>query len=226
MPQDLSKWTPRQIPERQVIEGRYVRLEPLDAEQHGSDLFRASSVADAGDRFRWLPEYPAQKETEFMDWMHRAEASADPLYFAVIDRETGTAVGRQTLMRIDAQNGVIEIGNIYWGPDLSRRRGATEALFLFMKHVFDNLGYRRFEWKCNNDNLPSKAAALRFGFVAEGVFRQHMIVKGQNRDTAWFSIIDGDWPRLKLGYESWLDPENFDESGQQKQKLQACLAQD
>lgn len=223
MPQNLSKWTPRQHPDRHVIEGRYVTLEPLDAAQHGADLFAASSVADADDRFRWLPEYPAQEEQEFENWMRRAEASADPLYFAVVDRETGVAVGRQTLMRIDAQNGVIEIGNIYWGPELSRRRGATEALFLFMKHIFDDLGYRRFEWKCNNANLPSKVAALRFGFVAEGVFRQHMIVKGQNRDTAWFAIIDAHWPRLKAGYESWLDPANFDDNGQQRRRLQECL---
>lgn len=225
MTQDLSKWTPRQLPDRRVIEGRYVRLEPLDTAQHGSDLFRASSVTDADDRFFWLPEYPPQDKPEFIDWMRRVEASADPLYFAVVDRETGAAVGRQTLMRIDAQNGVIEIGNIYWGPDLSRRRGATEALFLFMKHIFDNLGYRRFEWKCNDNNLPSKAAALRFGFAAEGVFRQHMIVKGQNRDTAWFAIVDGDWPRLKAGYESWLEPANFDADGQQQRRLQECLVQ-
>ncbi len=225
MNRDLSTWTPRPLPQRRVIKGQYVRLEPLESARHGRDLFHAAQVADAGDRFRWLPEYPPHDEAEFLTWAKRAEASADPLFFAVIDAATDRAVGRQTLMRMDANNGVIEIGNIYWGPDLSRRRGATEALFLFMRHVFDDLGYRRFEWKCNDDNLPSKAAALRFGFAPEGVFRQHMIVKGRNRDTAWFAILDGDWPALNAGYQRWLDPANFDAEGQQKLRLQDCLAQ-
>lgn len=127
-------------------------------------------------------------------------------------------------MRIDEANGVIEIGNIYWGPLISRKRGATEALYLFMKYVFDDLGYRRFEWKCNNDNIPSRQAALRFGFSEEGVFRQHLVVKGLNRDTAWFSMIDKEWPALKKGYEAWLAAENFEPSGEQKRKLGACLA--
>lgn len=223
MTQDLSSWTACPMPERAPIDGQYIRLEPLSTAQHSADLFDASSVADADTRFLWLPEYPAQDKDAFTRWMQNAEASADPLYFAVIDRESGAAVGRQTLMRIDAQNGVIEIGNIYWGPKLSRRRGATEALYLFMKYAFEGLGYRRFEWKCNDANAPSKAAALRFGFSAEGLFRQHMIVKGANRDTAWFSIIDTEWPALKAGYEAWLNPDNFDADGKQKQRLQAYL---
>ena len=122
-------------------------------------------------------------------------------------------------MRIDPVHGVIEIGSILWGPAISRTRVATEALYLFASHAFDTLGYRRFEWKCNNLNEPSKRAAERFGFTFEGVFRQHMVTKGNNRDTAWFAMIDGDWPRLKAGYEAWLRPENFDESGQQRSKL-------
>lgn len=225
MTRDLNTWTPRPLPERRAIEGQYIRLEPLETARHGRDLFQAAHVPDAEERFRWLPEYPPQDEAGFLGWAEQAETSSDPLFFAVIDRATGRAVGRQTLMRIDAGNGVIEIGNIYWGPDLSRRRGATEALFLFMQHVFDDLGYRRFEWKCNNDNLPSKAAAQRFGFAAEGVFRQHMIVKGKNRDTAWFAILDGDWPALRAGYQRWLDPANFDPHERQKRRLQDCLAQ-
>jgi RimJ/RimL family protein N-acetyltransferase len=224
MTRDLSHWTPCPLPARQDHEGRYVRLEPLSAERHGDDLFAASTVPDAEERFRWLAEYPPRDRAEFGGWMEKVEASADPLYFAVIDRDTGRAVGRQTLMRIDAGNGVIEIGNIYWGPEMARTRGATEALFLFMRHVFEDLGYRRFEWKCNDDNIPSKLAARRFGFAAEGVFRQHMIVKGLNRDTAWFAMIDGDWPGLKAAYEGWLDPGNFDADGRQKRRLQAFIA--
>ena len=123
------------------------------------------------------------------------------------------------MMRIEPQHGVIEIGYVYWGPAISRTRVATEALYLFARHVFEDLGYRRFEWKCNNHNEPSKAAAQRFGFTFEGIFRQHMIVKGENRDTAWFSMLDGEWPKLKAGFERWLDPSNFDEAGQQRSRL-------
>lgn len=223
MPRNLDNWTSCPAPERHPIEGRYVTLEPLRAERHGADLFAAATAPGAADRFRWLPEYPPTDFAEFQGWLDRAETSRDPLYFAVIDRATGRAVGRQTLMRIDTANGVIEVGNIHWGPDLARRRGATEALYLFMRHVFDDLGYRRFEWKCNDANVPSKAAALRFGFSAEGVFRQHMIVKGRSRDTAWFSIIDSEWPGMKTAYESWLDQRNFNEAGQQRQRLQVFM---
>jgi RimJ/RimL family protein N-acetyltransferase len=137
----------------------------------------------------------------------------------VIDQKTGRAEGRQALMRIEPAHGVIEIGHILWGPGIARSRVATEALYLFTSHVFDTLGYRRFEWKCHNLNEPSKRAAQRFGFTFEGVFRQHMVAKGRNRDTAWFAMIDADWPRLKAGYEAWLRPENFDESGLQRSTL-------
>ncbi len=151
--------------------------------------------------------------------------SQDPLFYAVIDKASGKVAGRQTLMRIDAANGVIEIGNIYWGPRMAQRPAATEALYLFARHVFDDLGYRRFEWKCNDDNLPSKKAAARFGFTAEGVFRQHLVVKGLNRDTAWFSIIDKEWPALRRAYEGWLSPGNFDAEGRQKRRLEEFRAE-
>ena len=223
MQEDMTGWTARPRPPRQVIEGRYVRLEPLDAGRHGRDLYRASAVPDSAEKFRWLFETPPQDEATFLDWVRKVEASEDPMFSAIVDRDTGAAAGRQTLMRIDPVHGVIEIGNIYWGPLVARRRGATEALFLAMRHVFDDLGYRRFEWKCNNDNLPSKRAAERFGFTFEGLFRQHMIAKGLNRDTAWFSIIDKEWPALKTGYEAWLSPDNFDATGQQRRRLQSFL---
>lgn len=225
MPVDLKNWQPRPRPLRESIEGRYVRLEPLDPARHGDGLFAASTVADAGDRFRWLPDYPPESREAFQPWLDKAAASEDPLFFTVIDKASGNIAGRQTLMRIDAANGVIEIGNIYWGPLISRRPAATEAQFLFMQYAFDTLGYRRYEWKCNNANLPSKRAAERFGFQFEGIFRQHLVVKGQNRDTAWYSVIDGEWPALKRAYENWLDPANFDADGQQKKRLEDFRAE-
>jgi RimJ/RimL family protein N-acetyltransferase len=217
---DLANWTPRPRPERKVLEGRYARLEPLDAERHGDGLYEASSVSDIGGRFRWLPDNPPRTRAEFQPWLDKAAASPDPLFFTVIDKASGRVGGRQTLMRIDPTYGVIEIGNIYWGPLISRKPAATEAQYLFTAYAFDDLGYRRYEWKCNNRNEPSKRAAERFGFRFEGVFRQHMIVKGENRDTAWYSIIDAEWPALKRAYQGWLDPSNFDSEGRQKRRLE------
>jgi RimJ/RimL family protein N-acetyltransferase len=221
---DLKNWQARPRPAREPLEGRYIRLEPLSAAMHGDGLYEASSVADAGDRFRWLPDYPPESRAAFQPWLDKAEASEDPLFFTVIDKASGKIAGRQTLMRIDAANGVIEIGNIYWGPLVSRKPAATEAHFLFMQYAFDTLGYRRWEWKCNNRNEPSKRAAERFGFSFEGVFRQHLIVKGENRDTAWYSIIDSEWPILKRAYQEWLDPANFDGNGNQKRRLEEIRA--
>jgi RimJ/RimL family protein N-acetyltransferase len=217
---DLKDWQPRPRPAREPLEGRYVRLEPLDAARHGDGLYEASTVADAAERFRWLFDYPPESRAAFQPWLEKAEASTDPLFFTVIDKASGRIAGRQTLMRIEPAFGVIEIGNIYWGPLISRRPAATEAQFLFMRHIFDGLGYRRYEWKCNNRNEPSKRAAERFGFAFEGVFRQHLIVKGENRDTAWYSIIDKEWPLLRQAYEEWLDPANFSADGRQKRRLE------
>ncbi|ESX72399.1 MULTISPECIES: GNAT family protein [unclassified Mesorhizobium] len=225
MSENLKNWQPRPRPERKLLEGRTVRLEPLNAEKHGDGLFEASSVVDAGGRFAWLFDDPPQTRAAFQPWLDKAEASDDPLFFTVIDKASGKVAGRQTLMRIDPAYGVIEIGNIYWGPLISRKPAATEAQFLFMKYVFDELGYRRYEWKCNNRNEPSKRAAERFGFKFEGVFRQHLVVKGENRDTAWYSIIDKEWPDLRRAYEAWLDPANFDSDGQQKRRLEDFRAE-
>ena len=153
-------------------------------------------------------------------WITGQQELADPIVFAVVDRASGRAGGWQQLMRIEPAHGVIEIGYIYWGPDVARTRLATESVFLLARHIFEDLGYRRFEWKCNDRNEPSKRAAARFGFTYEGLFRQHMIVKGENRDTAWFSMLDSEWPARKAGFELWLDPANFDEAGEQRNKLQ------
>jgi RimJ/RimL family protein N-acetyltransferase len=222
---DLKNWTPRPRPGRKALEGYFVRVEPLDAARHGDGLFEASSVPDADQRFAWLPDYPPRTRADYQPWLDRAEASADPLFFTVIDKESGRIAGRQTLMRIDPANGVIEIGNIYWGPLMARKPAATEAQFLFAQYAFDELGYRRYEWKCNNANAPSKRAAERFGFQFEGIFRQHMIVKGENRDTAWYSILDKEWPALKRAYQAWLDPANFDREGRQKRRLEEIRAE-
>ena len=217
---DLTNWTPRPVPAREPLEGRFVRLEPLDPQKHGDGLYEASSVIDADDRFRYLFEFPPQDRIAFNEWLEKVAASKDPLFFAVVDKATGKVAGRQTLMRIDPNFGVIEIGNIYWGPLISRKPAATEAQYLFMAYIFDELGYRRYEWKCNNDNAPSKRAAERFGFKFEGVFRQHMVAKGKNRDTAWFSVIDSEWPALRAAYQAWLSPENFDADGKQIKRLE------
>jgi RimJ/RimL family protein N-acetyltransferase len=171
------------------------------------------------ERFRYLFDEPPADLAALMPWLTKAEGSSDPLFFAVIDRATGRAEGRQAFMRIEPAHGVIEIGSILWGPAIARTRVATEALYLFARHVFDTLGYRRLEWKCDALNAPSRRAALRFGFTFEGEFRQHMVVKGRNRDTAWFAITDANWPHLRAGYEAWLRPENFDADGQQRSKL-------
>jgi RimJ/RimL family protein N-acetyltransferase len=215
---DLSSWTPRPRPARAPIFGRYVALEPLDPARHGDALFAASMAPGAEERFRYLFE-ASQDRPAFDAWLAQAAASQDPMPFAVIDRATGLAGGRQSLMRITPEHGVIEIGSILWGPAVARTRLATEALYLFAREAFDNLGYRRFEWKCNDANEPSKRAALRFGFRFEGVFRHHMVAKGANRDTAWFAIIDDEWPDLRREYERWLDPANFDADGRQRTAL-------
>jgi RimJ/RimL family protein N-acetyltransferase len=216
---ELSNWKGVERPQRISFDGHYVRLEPLDPAIHGADLLVSGQEPGAEDRFRYLFEEPPFDRAAFEAWLEKASASVDPIFFAVIDKSTGRAGGRQALMRIDAVHGVIEIGNILWGPAIARTRMATEALFLFASYAFDRLGYRRFEWKCHNLNEPSKRAALRFGFTFEGVFRQHMVTKAHNRDTAWFAIIDKDWPVLRAGYERWLASDNFDEAGRQRARL-------
>lgn len=220
MSEDLKNWQPRPRPERKVLEGHYVRLEPLSATRHGDGLYEAATVGNADERFRWLGEVTPSSRAEFQPWLDRVEASEDPLYFVCVDKASGKVAGRQTFLRIDPANGVIEIGHIHWGPLMQRKPAATEAQFLFMRYIFDELGYRRWEWKCNNNNEPSKRAAERFGFQFEGIFRQAMVIKGENRDTAWYSIIDKEWPALKKAYEAWLDPANFDAAGQQKRRLE------
>jgi RimJ/RimL family protein N-acetyltransferase len=206
-----------------TLEGAFCRLEPLDPARHGTDLFAASMAPGAEERFRYLSETPRDR-AGFDDWIAQAAASEDSLFFAVIDSATGRSEGRQALMRITPEHGVVEIGSVLWGPAIARTRVATEALFLHARYAFEELGYRRFEWKCNARNEPSMRAALRFGFKYEGTFRQHMVQKGQNRDTAWFGMTDKDWPPIRQSFERWLQPTNFDRRGRQKDRLEDLRA--
>lgn len=209
----------RSAPQPVVLEGRYVRLEPL-AQQHAADIFAVSTMAGGAERYRWLFSDAPQSLEEVERRIAGNDWQSDTRYVAVVDRTSGKALGQQAWMRIRPEHGSVEIGGIYWGLPMARTPLATEALFLFARHAFDELGYRRFEWKCNDRNEPSKAAAERFGFRFEGVFRQDMILKGESRDTAWFSIIDGEWPALRAEYKRWLRPDNFDADGVQRSRLQ------
>lgn len=214
----MNALRPALAPEPVTLEGRYCRLEPL-ARSHAVELFSAIEGPESEARHRWLFEEPPASAARLAEWIEATETEADKLFFAVIDGATGRCAGRHALMRIVPEHGVIEIGSILWGDGIARTRKATEAFFLTASYVFDTLGYRRFEWKCNDLNTPSKRAATRFGFTFEGVFRQHMIVKGANRDTAWFAIIDSEWPELKEKFEAWLAPENFDADGTARARL-------
>lgn len=211
----MTNLHPARPPVPQILEGRYTRLEPVGP-QHVDDLFVASTVPDAAARFAYLPGNRPTTRADVEDWVRSAMNARDALVYAVVDKATGKAGGRQQLMRMEPEHGVIELGGIYWGPGIARTRLATEAFYLTARHIFEDLGNRRFEWKCNDRNEPSKRAALRFGFTYEGLFRQHMIVRGENRDTAWFSILDSEWPDRKARLERWLDPGNFDADGVQK----------
>jgi RimJ/RimL family protein N-acetyltransferase len=212
---DLSRWTPPPRPDRSVLEGRHLRLEPLAA-GHAAALHAANAADDA--IWDYLPYGPFAEEAEYGAWVESVVGRDDPMFFALVDRATGRAGGVASLMRISPEAGSIEVGHICLSPSIQRTRAASEMIYLFARRVFD-LGYRRFEWKCNAANAASRRAAQRFGFSYEGVFRQHLGVKGRNRDTAWFAMTDGDWACLEPAWEAWLAPENFDAGGRQKRRL-------
>jgi RimJ/RimL family protein N-acetyltransferase len=218
-------WTCAKPPSREAIVGRYVRLEPVDPARHAGDLFELSHGVQ-GDPAIWtyMGYGPFADFASFETWLVERAASKDPLFYAVIDSATGRAAGMASYLRMAPADGVIETGHIWFTPLLQRTRQATEAIFLMARYAFDTLGNRRFEWKCNARNAPSRSAAQRFGFTFEGIFRQHMVIKGRNRDTAWYAMTDRDWPGIKAAFEAWLDPANFDSSGRQKQKLDAEAA--
>jgi len=201
--------------------GRWCRVEPLAPERHAADLFAACAEDPGGRMWTYVPYGPFADEAAYRAWMADYCLGDDPLFHAIVDAESGRALGVAALMRIDPKNGVIEVGNIAYAPALQRSRAATEAMALMMARVFDALGYRRYEWKCDALNAASRAAAERLGFRFEGIFRQAIVYKGRNRDTAWYAVIDRDWPALREGFNRWLAPENFDERGRQRRSLAA-----
>jgi RimJ/RimL family protein N-acetyltransferase len=211
---------PRPRPPRSGLAGRYVRLEPLTV-AHAAGLFEVFAEDTEGHGWTYLPRGPFADLADATGWAEASEASEDPLFYTILSPE-GTPLGVCSYLRIDPANGVIEVGNIHLAPRLQKTPAATEAMALMMARAFDELGYRRYEWKCDALNTPSRRAAQRLGFKYEGTFRQAVVVKGRNRDTAWFSVIDGEWPALKERFTRWLDPSNFDAEGRQLQRLEAC----
>jgi RimJ/RimL family protein N-acetyltransferase len=217
----LPGWSGRPRPPRTAMEGRLCRVEPIDVDRHAADLHAANREDKEGRNWTYLAYGPYEALEEYRGWMRSACLGDDPLFHAVVDRETGRAVGVASYLRIDPAPGVIEVGHINYAPPLQRTVAASEAMFLMMRRVFDELGYRRYEWKCDALNAPSRAAAMRLGFRFEGIFRQATVYKARNRDTAWYAIVDRDWPALKARYERWLDPANFDSAGRQRESLSA-----
>ena len=213
----LTITLPRPRPPRTAMQGQWCDVVPLDPEAHASALFHAYSHDSEGRIWTYLPAGPFADLAAYRAWMDATCLTDDPLFHTIL--VNGTPMGVASLMRIDPAHGVIEVGNINFSPALSQTRAATEAMFLLMSRAFDELGYRRYEWKCDALNEPSRRAALRLGFTYEGTFRQAITYKGRNRDTAWFSIIDSEWSRLRAGFAAWLDPANFDADGQQRHRL-------
>lgn len=219
----LPDWQPRPHPERLVLQGRTCRLEPLTT-AHAGALFAAHQLAPDTRSWTWLLREPDNSVEEYSAWVASVEHLSDPMHFAVIDRQTNQPVGSLALMRIDANHGVVEVGHVHFSPLLSRTVMATEAHWLLMRYAFDTLGYRRYEWKCNSLNAPSCRAAQRLGFHFEGRFRQALVIKGHNRDTDWFSIIDGEWPQVDKAMQRWLASGNFSADGQQRHTLESFRA--
>jgi RimJ/RimL family protein N-acetyltransferase len=212
---------PAQRPQRTTLSGRFVRVVPLEAERHLDELFACMGGREHASHWTYMFDGPFADRNAFSEAMKKRQASDDPLFFAIEEAVSNRAVGIASYMRIEPAHRVIEVGGIVFSPELQRRPGATEAMYLMARHVFEDLGYRRYEWKCDALNAPSRHAALRLGFTFEGIFRAHMIIKGRNRDTAWFSITDSEWPARKAAFEAWLAPGNFDSHGKQKQPLSA-----
>jgi RimJ/RimL family protein N-acetyltransferase len=220
----LPDWKGAQLPGREPLVGRYCRIERVDVERHVEDLYEAYSTATDGRDWTYLAVGPFQSLEAYREHLTKAAALADPMHHAVIDLATGKAIGTLALMRIDAPNGVIEVGHVTYSPRLKRTRIASDAMALLMTYVFEDLGYRRFEWKCDSLNAPSRAAALRYGFKFEGIFRQAIVTRGRNRDTAWFSVIDSEYPAVREGFAQWLEQSNFDAEGNQREKLADLIA--
>ena len=214
----LPQWQAPPVPQRATLTGRYCRVEPLDATRHAADLYAANALDTSGAGWTYLTAVPFADFAAYQVWVEKAGAGNDPLFFAIIDLKTHKAVGVASYMRIDAANGVIEIGSLRFSPLMQRTPVSTESMYLMMRNAFA-VGYRRYEWKCDTFNAPSRAAAQRFDFSYEGVFRQAVVYKSRSRDTAWYSIIDSEWPAVDAAFTQWLAPENFDAAGQQRMAL-------
>lgn len=221
---DLSGWQGARLPGLVTLDGLWVQLEPLSAVKHAEDLWRA--VLGHDEVWAWLGDGPYSNPQELNRAIVAKETGTAARFFAIrptgSNGEPGPATGYASLMRIDAPNGVIEVGNVLFSPSLQRTPAATETMYLMARYIFEDLGYRRYEWKCNALNLPSRRAADRLGFTFEGIFRQHMVIKGRNRDTAWFAMMDHEWPARRRAFETWLAADNFDESGRQRRSLGEC----
>ena len=219
----VEGWTARQRPPRTPMVGRWCRVETLDVARHAASLHEANRDDRKGRNWTYLSSDGFDDLDAYSAWLEKISAGDDPFFHAIIDQSSGKAVGIAAFLRIDASNGVIEVGHINYSPRLQRTVAATEAMALMMGRVFDELGYRRYEWKCDSLNAPSRAAAERLGFRFEGVFRQALVYKGRNRDTAWYSITDQEWPAMRSALDRWLDPGNFDEEGRQRTRLTPSL---
>lgn len=214
----LPGFRPPPRPPRAPLEGRWCRVEPLSAAVHGADLWNAYAEDAEGRVWTYLANGPFRSDAEFAAFIASREPATDPLFFAIVDAATGRAGGMASYLRIEPAHGSIEVGHLAFSPRLQRTRAATEAMYLMMRQAFE-LGYRRYEWKCDALNAPSRRAAERLGFLYEGTFRQATVYKGRNRDTAWYSVIDAEWPARAAAFEAWLDPANFDAAGRQRQPL-------
>ena len=220
----VPDWRGAARPPRSPISGRYCRIEPLDPDAHAGPLFEALSQDGEGRLWTYLSVGPFDSLEAYKASLLAHSMGDDPLCYAIVDGRAEAAVGTASYLRIDPRAGSIEVGSITYSPRLQRSAVATEAMYLMMRRVFEELGYRRYEWKCNALNAASRRAAERLGFTYEGLFRQATVTKGRNRDTAWFSIVDSEWPALKRGFEGWLDPANFDSEGRQRRPLGALIA--
>ncbi|MFJ1730743.1 GNAT family N-acetyltransferase [Streptomyces sp. NPDC088254] len=220
----LPDWTVRPAPARVTLVGRLCRVEPLDVDRHADDLYHAYALAADGRDWTYMMAGPFADQDDYRSHAVAMTQTDDPLHYAVVDLATGKAMGTLSLMRQEPSDGVVEVGNVAFSPLLKQTPVSTEAQFLLMSYVFDELGYRRYEWKCDSLNAPSRKAALRLGFTFEGIFRQAVVYKGRNRDTAWYSVIDSEWPQVGKALREWLSPDNFDADGRQRQSLSAVRA--
>ncbi len=219
----VPDWKPAEFPKHDAMPGYFCRLEPLDPKRHAESLYQANALDTEGKSWTYLPYGPFQDVESYRAWMIKNCCGRDPLFYAIIDTETDRAVGVASYLRIEPNSGSIEVGHLNFSPLLQHTAAATEAMYLMMARAF-KMGYRRYEWKCNALNAPSRTAAQRLGFSFEGIFRNATVVKGHNRDTAWYAIIEEEWPALQDAYLQWLNPANFDMNGKQRKSLSALTS--